>query len=421
MIKMRSRMGIIGMVIMLLLLSIGCGDDEDDLVPTDQPTVKQASTVAPVVITIGNLTDQTGPASNAFKIVDISLDDLVNYVNTEDPIHGVKLEVISYDGQFDPSRDIPGYEWLKEKGADLIITGLPTSPVTLKQKVNEDEMVLFSLAISLEELLVPGYVFSGSAIPEHDAPALLEWIANNDPDFPTDRPARVGGASWTDAIGPYFLSAMEAYVDTHPDQYEWEGDYLQPFTFVWAAEVEALKDCDYVFAPTMPIAFMAQYREAGYTGKFIGSEPQLAYIGMIDDANMWDEVDGSLFIRGTRWWNENGELIDFAKDCMYKYHPDEAEEIIRSGVGYMPVGGSYYVLIDIIRQAVEAVGAENFNSQALYEAAQSYSLVVDGVQRYSFGETKRYANDKLAIYELRAEGKDLFRVDPDWIPVVYEP
>ncbi|NQT74683.1 MAG: ABC transporter substrate-binding protein [Chloroflexi bacterium] len=423
MIKMRSRMGIIGMAVMLLLLSlsIGCGDDDDDLVPTDQPTVKQPSTVAPVVITIGNLTDQTGPASNAFSIVDIALNDIIEYVNTENPIPGVELKIVTYDGQFDPSRDIPGYEWLRERGADIILTGLPTSPVALKQIVNEDKVVLFSLSAPFEELLVPGYVFGVSAIPEHDAPNLLEWIAQNDPDSPTDRPAMIGGASWTDSVGPQFLAAMEDYAEAHPDKYEWEGGYLAPFTFVWTAEVEALKNCDYIYIPTMPVAFMTQYREAGYTAKFLGSEPQAAFIGMIDDANIWDEVDGSLFIRGTRWWNEEGELMNFAKERLHEYHPDEAEEIMRTGVGYMPMGGAYYVMVDIIRQAVESVGAENFNSQALYDAAQSYSLVVDGIQRYSFNETKRYANDSLAIYELRADEKDLFRADPEWIPVLQNP
>ncbi len=420
---MRRRMGIIGMAFMLLLLSlsIGCGDDDVDLVPTAQPTVKQPSIVAPVVITIGNLTDRTGPASNAFSIVDIALDDIVEYVNTKNPIPGVELKVVTYDGQFDPSKDIPGYEWLKEKGADMILTGLPTSPVTLKQTVNEDKIVLFSLSVPLEELLVPGYVFGVSAIPEQDAPNLLEWIAQNDPDFPTDRPSRIGGASWTDSVGPQFIAAMESYAQAHPDQYKWEGGYPTPFTFVWTAEVEALKDCDYVYIPTMPIAFMTQYREAGYTAKFLGSEPQAAFIGMIHDADIWDEVDGSLFIRGTRWWNEDGELINFAKERLHEFHPDEAEGIMQTGVGYMPMGGAYYVMVDIIRQAVKSVGAENFNSQALYDAAQSYSLVVDGVQRYSFNETKRYANDSLAIYELRADEKNLFRADPEWIPVLQNP
>ena len=418
---MLGKIGIITLTSLFLALPIlaACDDSDDSKTPAPSPTTEPIPDL--VTITIGHHTDQTGPASNAFVIVDMALNDMIEYVNTKDPIPGVELKVVTYDGQFDPSRDIPGYEWLIERGADIILTGLPTSPVALKQIVNQDKVVLFSQSVPLEELLVPGYVFGVSAIPEHDAPILLEWIAQNDPDFPTDRPGRIGGASWTDSVGPQFLAAMEDYAEVHPDQYEWVGGYLAPFTFVWTAEVEALQDCDYIFTPTMPVAFMTQYREAGYTAKFLGSEPQVAFIGMIDDADIWDEVDGSLFIRGTRWWNEDGELINFAKERLYELHPDEAENIMRTGVGYMPMGGTFYVIVDIIRQAVESVGAENFNSQALYDAAQSYSLVVDSVQRYSFNETKRYATDSLAIYELRANEKDLFRVDPEWIPIVAKP
>lgn len=406
----------------LLAACNGGSDDDEPTVPIATPTTELTEELKEdVVITIGNLTDQTGPASNAFFIIDMALNDIIEYVNAENPIPGVELKLVSYDGQLDPSRDIPGYEWLRERGADLIIAGLPTSPVTLKQIVNEDNIVLFSQSVLLEELLVPRYVFGVAAIPEHDAPILLEWIAQNDPDFPTDRPAKIGGASWTDSTGPQFLAAMKDYAEAHPDQYEWEGGHLANFTFVWTAEVEALQDCDYILVPTLPVAFMTQYREAGYTAKFLGSEAHAAFIGMIHDADIWDEVDGSLLIRGTRWWNEDGELINFAKERLHEFHPDEAENIMRSGVGYIPMGGTFYVIVDIIRQAVESVGAENFNSQALYDAAQSYSLVVDGVQRYSFNETKRYATDSLAIYELRADEKDLFRVDPEWIPIVAKP
>ncbi len=57
----------------------------------------------------------------------------------------------------------------------------------------------------------------------------------------------------------------------------------------------------------------------------------------------------------------------------------------------------------------------------IHDAAQSYSLVVDGVQGFCFNQIRRYATDSLAIYELRAGEKDLFRDDPEWIPIIAEP
>ena len=78
-------------------------------------------------------------------------------------------------------------------------------------------------------------------------------------------------------------------------------------------------------------------------------------------------------------------------------------------------------MLSIIADAVETVGPENFNSQTLYEAAESFSMTVDGIPRYSFGKDKRWMIDMFGIYEARSADEDLFRIDPEWIPVVTEP
>lgn len=66
------------------------------------------------------------------------------------------------------------------------------------------------------------------------------------------------------------------------------------------------------------------------------------------------------------------------------------------------------------------MGPENLDSQAIYNAAQSFTIDVDGCS-HSFNSTKRTSNDSLAIYEARAAQQDLVRADYNWIPVVYNP
>lgn len=90
------------------------------------------------------------------------------------------------------------------------------------------------------------------------------------------------------------------------------------------------------------------------------------------------------------------------------------------GVGYLAVNGSV-ILLEIISDAVEAVGPENFDSQSLYAAAESFSYNVDGIERDSFSSTKRTSLNYVGLYEARATEKDIFRVIPDWYPIVYEP
>ena len=93
---------------------------------------------------------------------------------------------------------------------------------------------------------------------------------------------------------------------------------------------------------------------------------------------------------------------------------------MRSGVGYLSTS-CLYQLMNIIKNAAEEVGPENLNSQAVYDAAVTYIESLDGVDRYSFDETKRCSTNYYVIYEADAERKNLFRADPDWIPVITEP
>jgi len=428
-VKISCKMGIVVLTILLLisLLLVACGSENKQTstvqtIPTEFPTSTEAAAPEPesIVITIGNLTDMTGVAANGMAPVNMALGDTISYYNDQNFIPGVKLKVITYDGQYDPARDIPGYEWIKERGADFIFSPVAATAITLKPRLEEDKMVLFAMSPSEEAFVPPGWVFAmGNVLYSQQIYTLLKWVAENDPDFPQNRPARIGGTMWNEPAGVAILGAAEKYAKTNPDQYEWEGGYTNKFSFVWTSEVEALKDCDYVFPPIPLNVFVKAYRDAGYTAKFLGTDAHIAFMGQIDDEGLWDEVDGMLVVRPFRWWNEEGELVDLTKKILYENHPDDAEDIIRRGVGYITVQ-PVYMILEAVRETVEEVGPQNFNSEALYNTLQSFSITVDGCH-HSFSEIKRTSNDYLNIDELRSADKDLFRVDPEWLPLVSEP
>ncbi len=406
---------IVIVTITLLLLSVNlliasCDDNEKTPTLGARPT----GTSEPVIITIGNLTDQTGPGATAMSTVNKALEDLVKYYNDKNLIPGAELRVINYDGHLEPSQDIPGYEWLMERGSDLIWTSVPATPMTLNSRVNRDQVILFCATGNLEEF-TPGYAFNLGPVPQHEAFTLLKWIAENHWDYQSKGPARIGGAAWADSYSDAFMNAMKEYAKAHPDQFEWAKDYLTDFKFAWQTEVEGLKNCDYVFVPTPMHIFVEQYRNAGYTATFIGSDTHTAFLGMIDKSDLWDEIDGMLFIRHPRWWNEEGTIIDLTKKLLYENHPDSAEEIMRDGSGYMAVYPAY-LMLNIIANAVKDTGGPiNFDSQALYDAATSFSMTIDGIERYSFDDTKRYVPNYYAIYEASATDENLFRVDAEWL------
>ena len=426
MIQRQIQLGIIVMTVLSLVLSLlaACGDDGDNVTPKptgiSTPTVSLTPPAEDVTITVGYITDLTGPASTALVTLNMLVEDVIDYYNQGQLIPGVTIDLLAYDGQYDPSRDIPGYEWLKEQGADVILTQVPHTVATLKSRVEGDQMMLFSGSASLDDLQPPGYVFSMGTIPRHEAFTLLQWIAENDWDYGTKGPAKIGLAGHNDTYTNSVLDAMKKYVEIHPDQFEWVGGHLSPIgTFTWVPEVAALKDCDYLFAPGIMTTFVKELRNAGSSTKLIGTDIHLAFLTQVYDARLWDEIDDMLFIRGLRWWNEEGTFIDFTKELLRENHPDDAQEIMREGSGGLSTQVPY-VLVNIIAQAAAKVGPQHVNSAALYEAAQSFSLVVDGVERFSFSETKRYLENYLAVYEARDSEEDLFRLS-DWIPVVLDP
>lgn len=412
-----------------LFLVPGCsGSGESTPLPMKQPTGAPGSGQTPptlpfkdVVITIGNLTDLTGVSANAQIIINDAMEDLVNHYNDNDLIPGIELEIETFDGQFDPSRDIPGYEWLVERGADLLVSCVPPTPVSLKPIVDADQFVMFVPSGNLDELMPPGYVFSLGIVPEHCGHTLAKWISENHWDYKTKGPAKIGGAAWTDIASMNFLDAIEVYAETHPEQFEFEGAHLNNFSFVWGPEVEALKDCDYVFMPTPMHAFVKQYSEAGYETTFIGTDFQAAFMEMIDKGDLWEEIDGALFIRCSRWWSEEGPIIDLTRDLLFENHSSaEAEEYMRAGTGYLSLC-QWYQMLEIIKDAVETVGPQNFDSEALYNAAVSYSQIIDGIELYSYGENKRVTPNYYLVQEARAAERDLFRADPEWLPVLTGP
>ncbi|MFO8010525.1 MAG: ABC transporter substrate-binding protein [Dehalococcoidia bacterium] len=396
----------------LLLISpliYACGSEgETEGTKPQQPDVE---------IIIGNLTDKTGASANAMSVIDMALADAVRYYNENNNIPGVKLKVVEYDGRYEPSNDIPGYQWLKDRGADLIYTNVPATPITLKHRVNSEKMVLFTPAANRETITPPGYIFVTSTLPEDNAYTLLKWLSENDSDFPEDRPARIGAAGWSTPYNVSLHVAMEEYANVHSEQFEWKGSYTNDLGFNWQSEVEALKDCDYIMLPIVMNNFVKQYREAGYTGKFLGTGAHVSFLGLVTDARLWDKFDGSLFILPAGWWNDDNEMVNLTKEILHEYHPDSAEKIMREGASYIAID-TIYQMLDIIRAAVEEVGPQNFDSEALYNAARSFSQTVEGVERARFGDSKRASIDYLAIYEARAAEKDLFRMHEDWYPVI---
>jgi len=414
--KTSSKLWMVALVLVLTtlpLLAACSSDDEKTPEATEQPTEPAQE----VKIIIGNLSDITGPASNVMTVVDAGVKDAIKYFTEQGLISGVELEMITYDNEYNPSKEIPGYKWLKERGSDIIIGNIPQTSITLKPFVDDEEIMLFAMPYIEEGFEPPGYTFSLNVPTRPLGATAMKWIAENDPDFPKDRPAKIGATNWEEPQSHSVYDGMEAYAESHPDQYEWVGGFLTGRTFTWGSEVEALKDCDYVMPPMAGlITFSKEYRAAGHTAKFIGTDGQSAFLGQIGDARLWDEIDGMLFTLPYGYWTDDTELINLANQTV-RENFDDPQDIIKNGTSYLGPFIAYQGMLAMLAETINNVGPDNFTSQAFYDVANSFSMVLDG-REWGFSETKRTPIDSIGIYELDGTQQNIFRADPDWQPLV---
>ena len=428
MIQRTVKLGVMVLAVILLALPLltACSNGDE----TEQLTVSPTETVPPtdtpteqtekVKITIGNLTDHTGPASKAMPAVNAGLKDAARYYNENNLIPGIEVEVLEYDTQADPSRDIPGWEWLKERGADVIIGWFPATALSLAARANMDEFPLFVSNCDPEVLDPPGYVFLSSPTMNLQGWTMIKWIMEKHWDYEINGPARVGGVCW-DTDGHHIMwEQFEKYAELYPERMEWVRGITTPAsTMSFTTEVQQLGELDYVSVPNAMPFFVRDYAIAGYETTFIGTDSAMSWFRLVGDMSLWTDIDGMLFISLTEWWTEDAEFPNLIDQILNDYRPDQVEEFMAQGTGYNSVGNGFQIL-EGIRFAAEAVGPENVDSQAIYEAMPSVKMVWDGLQRQSYGPEKRGSADLLAIYEVNGSTRDLIRVS-DWLPVESAP
>lgn len=407
----------ISLSIIPLLGACGGGDDGG----TASPTKTGPSPTARAVITIGNHTDLTGYAAVAMEMVNAGFEDTVRYYNENNLIEGVQVKVLNYDGQLDPAKDRPGWEWLKEKGSQTIVAWFPSIGITLQPLAEKDRIPLFIANAPSELIQTPGYLFLTSPRFEDAIWTLLEWVMANDWDYSSKGPARIGMAADQGGNPTVISSVFEKYARMYPERINWVGAQVVPTgTYNWQTAVEALKDCDYIYPPNIVPLFLKDYVFAGYSkARFIGIDSHMTWFSILEDMGLWPKINGMLFLTQSEWWGEDAEYQNLVAELITRYRSGSLKEIEKNPKGYNSVANAMMVL-ESIKNAAQAVGPENITPVAIYEGAQSMKLTFDGVRRFSFTETKRSAPDRMAIYQADGTNKRCVRVS-EWFPLITAP
>jgi len=393
-------------VALLAIPAVGCGDDDGGN--------------GKVAIRIGEMNDLSGPVSPATVTPHRALVDLIQYYNENELIPGVELKHSFYDTKYDASRELPGYEWLKERGAEVILAVLYSSAEYIKPFAEEDGIPVFSLSTSPPLLEPPfGWVTTIQAPPTEEIITVLQYVSDNWTDYPTK--PKIGWMGAVTAFSAQQQAVVEEYCLAHPDKFDWVGGYSTPVgTLTFTGEVAKLKDCDWIgigLVPTSMAAFITQLRGQGSEAKLFSQEFILSCWGMVVDAVGYEAIDGSLACSLTAWWSDPFPIVEEARARLYEKYPGEAEEIVHSGIGYVGSTVQNTFFLEVIRATVEEVGAENFDGQALHNTAQNFSYTFEDFPEWSYSPTKNYPMNDIIIYEVKAAEEDAIAVT-DWIPLL---
>jgi hypothetical protein len=168
-------------------------------------------------------------------------------------------------------------------------------------------------------------------------------------------------------------------------------------------------------------SFIEEFQRRGYSATFIDASAGAAsYRGFFVDMLGYDRLDGTLTSNSSAFWSDDTPIVSLAKELLDRYRPGQAEDIIYAGLAYVGGIGNLIATFQILQNAIEKVGAENFDGQAYYDAAVKYRIggpLFEGYPEWGFSETKRYLVDHLLIQEFSAEDEDIVSLS-DWLPLV---
>lgn len=398
---------LLSMVLMACLIvvgtiTVGCGKKE----------VEEGTVI------IGFMTDLTGPAAVGLTYLNWALEDQVRQMNEDEVIPGTTFKLEAFDTRYDAARSLEGYDYLKGKGAKVIFNVEATSAEALKARCERDRIPMFGLTSTTTLTDPPGWVFLAHCPTNYMTSVLAKYIGEQ---WTEGRKIKIGFVGWQTTENLAQQQGVKDWAEAHPDKFEWVASCVAPQgTVTWAAEVETLKDCDYIYfsaAGIAPAIFCAEYRSKGYGAQFLCADGSLAFQGVYIQKAGWEAMDGTLSVCNWGWWSLDTDLVNRAKETLQKYHPADAQEAIAMGIGYIGGFSQWCVALDILKRAVNSVGVDKFDGTAFYETAQTVELKWDGYETFGFSEDKRYVPDHASIWRWSAADQDLIKVT-DWLPII---
>lgn len=374
----RKRAGLAILILLSTLLVtvpalVGCGGGKSE--------------EAQKTILIGIMADFTGTAGTAMQPTIEATEEYLTKVlpNSDNPLPGVKVRFTRFDTQLKYEKVTGGYEELKSRGVDMMIIMNAQDKELLGTRPNEDGMPCIGTMGLQSDLSDDWAITTWSPIQSQGEVEML--FIMDDWDYAgTGRSPKVGHVGYTLVSSTHYQEGIDKVRNdpAYAGKITWGGFERGALgNVVWTAEVGRLKSCDYIIVSTagaMVSSFVGQARAAGYTGKFItGMEGFPGFWNLVTDemAGSLDELYGCYYIAWWPWWDEDVPVIQDVKAYIDEYHYGNREELLHSSACIS--GWELGMAVEkAIRNAIDAVGAENVDKAALRDGLFSIEAEFPG-------------------------------------------
>jgi len=398
---MKAKIGLILMVVLLgLPLVVACAQETSSPPPTAEETKGE--------IVFGNLEDMSGPfAGSSVPWVD-GIKDCVRYINEEKGgVRGHQLRHIIFDFKMESSLAISGWERLKDENAVMIASGPAPIVPMITTSAQEDRIpVLTSSGAIMEQIYPtkPSYFFGTLPHLSDIYKAMVELIEEDwkqrgnagTPRVAIDSPA-FGN------LGRLYYKGAKVAVEAKGWDYHMTRTPLAPADVTTQVLQMKQFDPDYVYLGiTGPsaIAFLKEFERQNFH--------PITYAGMlIATSNVWDAV-GELaagipfYTRTPQWWDLDNEGVVLVRELNARWHP----EVTSRGMTYLYGFFSFAAVAEAMGMAVDQVGYENLNGEAMKEALETirdFDSVGSGV-RYTWTPNDHRGIQGCLWYQFTEEG-----------------
>ncbi len=387
-----------GLLALLLLAAAisGCAPEKEE------PSVQEKT------VLVGYVGDFSGPCAEASGKLWTCATEFFKWANETNYLPGIKVEWIEEDDRYDPGQTPLAYRQIMTEDPMVLFTMTSFSCSIVKPLAGRDRIPVIGFAGSVATAKEPvGYTFLGSLVPEIEFNCFLNYVKDT---WTEDRPCRIASLSWDEDLGTQHIqSGIETAAHLGMD-YKAEYAEIAPMgTMDFTTYITRLKelDPDYIYNPMIGPAAGSAVKTAVAMGmdpaKFVyivGSGGGM-YEEMINVCGQENTV-GSLLVMADYPYSvktEDQERIrEFMQDTEYGW---DARYHLNSLSFYF----SCKVLYEGLRLAIEDVGIENLDREALYQGLQKIENFDTGVSLpVTYGPDDRLGCQSVQIYEYHEDG-----------------